>query len=558
MKKIFLLFAAITMTMALHAQSPSWTPKVAKSMFTLKTFDKNGQLLASATGFFLTDNGEAVCSYGPFRGAERAVVIDAGGKEWPVVAMTGANDMYDVAKFRVQVKKAAGAAVAKSKADNGSTVWILPYSAGKKAEAFKASVKSSETFLDSYAYYTLQTDAKATEQGAAVVGDNGEIIGLLQPSSSAQKTDAYAISAQFAADLRINGLSFNDPAMRATGIALAVPDNRNDALLALYVAGNTLDAQAYGDFLERFIQQYPSAADGYVYRARRAAIQQHYDEAEKDLQQAVRMADNKADAHYQYAQLVMQYALQPSDKAYGAWTLDKALVESREAYKADAQDIYLQQQAQILFAQKQYDEACRLYMQLTQGELRNANLFYAASQCKALQGDTLQQLALLDSAVALYSKPYLKEAAPYLLARAQARHDAGKYRLAVADYNEYGTLMAAQLTAPFYYMREQAEVAGRLYQQGLNDISKAIEMAPQEPLYLAEKASLQIRVAQYAEAIEPARQLVSLAPDNSDGYYFLGAAQWLSGHKTEGMANLNKAKEMGNEMVQTFIDRHTK
>lgn len=552
------MIVAIAMTMTLHAQTPSWTAKVAKSVFTLKTFDKDGQLLASSTGLFIGDDGQAVSSYAPFRGAQRAVVIDATGKEWPVMTMLGANDMYDVAKFQVQVKKATAASVATSKAANGATVWIVPYCAGKKAEAIKANIKSSETFLDTYPYYSLQTDAKNLEQDAAVVADNGEVIGLLQPSSNSQQADAYAISAQFAANLRINGLSFNDPSLRATGIAMAVPTNRNDALLALYMAGNTLNEQSYTDFLNRFIQQFPSAADGYVYRARRAAINQRYDEAEKDLQQAVRMADNKADAHYQYAQLVMQFCLQQTDKPYDAWTLDKALNESREAYKADKQDIYLQQQAQILFAQKQYDEAYKLYMQIAQGELRNASLYYAASQCKALQGDTAQQLTLLDSAMALYSKPYLKEAAPYLLARAQARYEAGKYRQAVTDFNEYETLMATQLNAPFYYMREQAEVAGRLYQQALNDINKATELAPKDPLYVAEKASLQIRVGQYAEAIDAAQQLTRLTPDDSDGYYFLGAAQWLSGKKNEGMTNLNKAKQMGNEMVQTFIDRHTK
>lgn len=118
--------------------------------------------------------------------------------------------------------------------------------------------------------------------------------------------------------------------------------------------------------------------------------------------------------------------------------------------------------------------------------------------------------------------------------------------------------MVAQLDAPFYYMREQSEVAGRLYQQALSDIDKAVELAPQATLYLAEKAALLVRVAMYKEAIEASQQLITLAPEESDGYYFLGAAQWLSDNKKDGMANLQKAKQMGNTAVQIFMDRHTK
>ncbi len=553
-RKIFVFIFASTV-LAAHAQSPSWTAKAAKSVFTLKTFGTDGNLLASATGFFIADNGEAVSSYTPFRGAQRAIVIDAAGKEWPVESLMGANETYDVAKFRVQTKKASALAVAATQATDGDEIWMLPYSVNKKPGAVKAAVKSSETFMESYRYYTIEATA-APETGTPVLNVQGEVVGLVQPSSDTKQEAVYAVSAPFAASLRLNGLSPNDPVFQATGIAIAVPESLNDALLALFVARNAFDAQRYADYVARFAKQYPASADGYVSLAEIAASHQQYEEADDYLRQATRKSDNKADAHYRYAQTVFQYCLQDSTKSFAAWTLDKALEESREAYKEDAQSIYMQQEAQILYAQQQFGEAFDRYMQLTNSDLRSADIFYAAAQCKAQLKDTTQQLALLDSAVALFNKPYLKEAAPYLLARAQARHEAGKFRQAVADYNEYENLMAAQLNAQFYYLREQSEVAGRLYQQALNDIDKAVGMEPQATLYLAEKTALLVRVAMYPEALEAARQLIALAPDDSDGYYFLGAAQWLSGNKTEGKANLQKAKQMGNSAVQIFMDRH--
>ena len=141
-----------------------------------------------------------------------------------------------------------------------------------------------------------------------------------------------------------------------------------------------------------------------------------------------------------------------------------------------------------------------------------------------LSSSRLAQLALLDSAVNVYSKPYLKEAAPYLWARATARMNVGKHRLAVLDMNEYENLNPTGLSANFYYIREQAELGGRQFQQALNDITKATELEPNDLIYHAEKSSLESRVGMYDDAIRSARECIRLAPNESDGYLLLGLA----------------------------------
>ena len=175
-----------------------------------------------------------------------------------------------------------------------------------------------------------------------------------------------------------------------------------------------------------------------------------------------------------------------------------------------------------------------------------------------MMGDTARQLALLDSCVAQFNKPYLKEAAPYVLARAQARMVAGHNREAVTDLNDYEQLMVAQVNDQFYYLRFQADVAGRLFQQALNDIRKAIEINPQSDLYYAEKASLEVRVGLYDEAMATAQECIRVAPDHSDGYLFLGLAQCLKGQKAEGVKNLRKAGEMGDPQAEGLIEKYSK
>ena len=119
------------MAATLSAQNPSWAKKAANAVFTLKTFDANGQLLASANGFFISENGEAVSSFAPFKNAQRAVVIDNQGKEWPVESIIEANDMYDVAKFQVSAKKPTALTIAQTAATAGTTLWMLPYAVKK-------------------------------------------------------------------------------------------------------------------------------------------------------------------------------------------------------------------------------------------------------------------------------------------------------------------------------------------------------------------------------------------------------------------------------------------
>ena len=165
-------------------------------------------------------------------------------------------------------------------------------------------------------------------------------------------------------------------------------------------------------------------------------------------------------------------------------------------------------------------------------------------------------LALLDSTMATFSKPYLKQAAPYLWARANAKMDARKFREAVSDMNDYEQLMSTDLNARFFYIRHQAELEGHLYQQALNDISRAVTMEPKETLYYAEKASLEIRVGHYDEAISTARECISVDANVSDGYLFLGLAQCLKGNKTEGIPNLQKAKDLGDPQAEQLIEKY--
>ena len=548
-----MLFATVS-----FAQNPGWAKKAANAVFTLKTFNADGSLLASVNGFFINDQGMAVSSFAPFKNAQRAVIIDAQGKEMEVECLTGFNDMYDVAKFQVAVKKTQALNIVQSPASNGATLWLLPYAVKKVPACIQGTVNSAEQFGEGYTYYTLDMTTTDLQVGCPVLNEQGEVVGILQPSASGKSSTGYAVSASFANNLHMMGLSLSDPVLRSVKIAKALPDDLSEATLTLYVNSSTMEAEEYSRLIDRFIEKFPHATDGYVYRARRKMLKDDFQGADEDMKQALKVTDTKDEAHYQYAQLIFQKIVYQNDKPFDPWTLDLALKESQAAYALIPQPIYRQQQAQILYAQQQYDAAYDLYMELAKTDMMKAESYYAAAQCKIQKGDKEAGLALLDSAVNTFTKPYIKTAAPYLLARAQALFEAKKYRPAVNDYNDYETLMTAQLNANFYFLREQAEFAGHLFQQALNDIHRAVEMEPNELVYRAEKANVELRVGKTDDAIESAKECISIAPQESDGYLLLGLAQYVKGQKAEGLTNLNKAKELGNSQAQSLIDKYSK
>ena len=61
----------------------------------------------------------------------------------------------------------------------------------------------------------------------------------------------------------------------------------------------------------------------------------------------------------------------------------------------------------------------------------------------------------------------------------------------------------------------------------------------------------------YDEAITSARECIRLAPQDSDGYLFLGLALCQKGDKAQGLPQLQKAKELGNNQADALIARYS-
>ena len=152
MKKILILplvqFFLVQRTMA---QTPKWVEKAKRAVFSVITYDKNDKMLNTGNGFFVSEDGLALSDYSLFKGAERAVIVTAEGKQMPVSLILGADDMYDVIKFRVAITEkkvpslvvattapAAGAAAAEAAEEKTEFNVKLKDIGAKKIEVIKA------------------------------------------------------------------------------------------------------------------------------------------------------------------------------------------------------------------------------------------------------------------------------------------------------------------------------------------------------------------------------------------------------------------------------------
>ena len=568
MKKIlilpFLLFFLIQGSMA---QTPKWVEKAKRAVFSVVTYDKNDKMLNTGNGFFVSEDGLALSDYTLFKGAERAVVITSEGKQMPVSLILGANDMYDVIKFRVAIteKKVPALIVAKIAPAVGADAWMLPYSTQKSIACVTGKVKEVSKVAGEYHYYTLGMQMKDKMVSCPVMNAEGQVFGIAQKSSGIDTvTTCYAAGAAFAMSQKISALSLGDAALKKIGIRKGLPETEDQALVYLFMASSSLSGDDYEKLLDDFIRQFPANADGYLRRANYYAAkgkddQAWYDKAVADFNQALKVAQKKDDVYYNIGKLMYAYQLSKPEKTYKDWTYDTALQNVRQAIGIDPLPIYIQMEGDILFAQQDYAGALAAYEKVNASNIASPATFFSAAKTKELaKGDPKEVVALMDSCIARCPQPITADFAPYLLERAQMNMNAGQPRNAMLDYDAYHTAVKGEVNDVFYYYREQAALKARQFQRALDDIVKAIEMNPTDLTYQAEHAVVNLRVGRYEEAIQILNNILKADPKYAEAYRLLGLCQIQLKKTDEACGNFKKAKELGDPNVDELITKYCK
>ena len=270
MRRIVLLITICCQVFWVAAQkkAPKWMDKQRKAVVTVTTYGKDNQKKASGTGFFITETGEALSGYSLFKDAARATVTDADGKEYPVSRILGADELYDVIKFKVEVpKKAVFLPIAREPISQGVIAYLMPYSTGKITKFGEGPVSEVSKLKEPFSYYKLSMALESGQVNAPVLTADGEVFGLAQEDASGKKEDSYAVSAGYANSLTIQSADAFNSTYSRIGIRKAWPSDVSQAQVSLYLMASSQDPKTYQATLNDFIATFPDSPDGYLNRA---------------------------------------------------------------------------------------------------------------------------------------------------------------------------------------------------------------------------------------------------------------------------------------------------
>lgn len=552
---------------AVFAQGPKWVTNAKKAVFSVVTFDKENKLLKTSNGFFISEKGIGVSDFALFKGAHRAVVIDSDGKEHNVESILGADDTYDVVKFRVAMqggKKSSYLATSTAVPVVGTEVYVLPYSIDKNRSCYPGKINKVDSIRDNYLYYTLDMRVMDNLASCPTINTKGEVVGMLQKNYDSKKTMiAHVIDVNFIKSLKVGALSFSDVSLKDIHIKKGLPENEDEALVYLFVSESMLNSSSYKELVLDFIKEYPNNKDGYIrlatYQLANAKTAKDIDEVKNNLDKAYRVSEDKAEALFSIVKLIcsnQQIDVIEGDKD---WTLNVALDKINKAIEMQPEPVYLLAKAEILASLKRFDESIEYYDKVNQSNIASAQSFYAASQVQKEKGaDDEVVLALLDNCINKLSKPYNYAASPYLLDRALLLIGMGRSRDALKDFNEYYYAVEGNVNGNFYFLRAQVSFDGRLFQQALDDIDMAIRQEPNNSAYLVYSTSIHLRVGKYNEALTLIDKALTIDPNNGEAHRLKGVAYIQLKDKKKACESLSRAKELGDTVVDKLIQENCK
>lgn len=569
MKRIILTFSFFSLLFSFVMAQPKFLSKVQKGIFSVNSYDKQGNLLRQGVGFYIGANGEAIASYNVFKNAYKAVVVDGNGNQSEVDCVLGADDTYSVVRFRVNTKGNAVLTAATTPQPIGAQCYAVGYANKGTATSDNAAISDTAMIQGKYIYYGLAKTLDEKLIGSPVFNESGNVMGMLHPAIG---NKSYVLDIRFCELLKMEAIPTRSASVALGNIFIpkGLPDTQEEALVYLYFKSRNTDNDEYMDMLNRFVASYPQNAEGYLRRSTPLIDLLRFDEADKDLQHYLSLVEDKASGNYNVASIIYdKLRLQP-EPSYDKWTWDVALQYIEKAISLnDAKPSNDEQKtddykykilkAQLLDGKQDYNGSLAIYEALHQEHSKVTSLYYAISVAREGRGDSLTAvIEPLDSAIAMFGTPTPYEAADYIIRRGQLYANAGRYRDAVQDYNQYCYLLNNKVSAVFYYERSQIEVNARMFQQALDDINRAIDLSPQLPLYHVEKAAIAIRVNLLDDCIQACQNAIRLNPNIIDAYRILGYAQLQKGDKESAKANLQKAIDMGDEGAKTILETYFK
>ena len=542
MKRNIVLFVAL-FAVIVSAAADKLPKKVEKARLSVTSIlaYKDGQLKDDGTAFFVGGNGDVLLSYMLLDEADSAIVIDTKGKVRPVLGIVGLNNIYDCVRVRVAPdKKIPHLVVSHNEVPVGNELYMLAYGKKSSGEVRKVKVSAVDS-LYSNAYYTLDIKMQKSYESLPLVNANGELVAIMQPMTSGD-TCSYAISSSIYDRLVTTSVTYGRGYYPGMGIRTLLPEDKETALSCMYMQAVVGDSASCGRVVDEFIRAFPESSEGYMSKAEFLALYcRDMEIADAQWDKSLSLAENPAEVYFNKAKTIYTIVQGGDTVSHSMLGIASVLSALDNAIAADNQPLYMNYKADVLLENGRYADAYECYMSLTDASMHKTDIFVRAAQCQGALKNYDAAVELMDSALNTLDEAALRSSSPYILTRALLKSSAGRYREAVFDYNMYENIMDGGLNANFYYLRSQAEVNGKMYQQALNDLEMAISIEPGNATFHLEKGILCYRVGLLEDAAAALESAKGLAADVADIYYLLGCTYLKTGNSRLAEENLQKA-----------------
>ena len=562
MKKYYIVvYCLCCITVSAQGDIPKWVEKAKQAVFSIEIQDKNGNT-RQGNGFYIQASGEAVSDYSLFKGAVRAIVTNSDGRQMQVNHIIGADEMYDVIRFKVSVQR------------NVPFLPVVSELPVKGAKAYLLSVKDPvqtgeieeiTNMKEAFEYYKVDIPLTSLQASLPLLTADGEVFALAQTDASG-KNKTFGVSVPYVQGLRFTSIDFFGNTYSSMGIRSVWSENADDAQLALLFYASMQDAPTYLETLNDFIETFPNLANGYLDRAshyalHRAELAESQDEqaqllalAIADLNTYLKKNPREDDGLFNQAKLIYEVLIDDSTTVSKDWNILVASEKLQRALAIDDLPVYRQLEGDIAFFQGDFEKAYDAYMIVNQSSIASSLSFFLAAKTKEQLPDVnpSELIALMDSAVAK-SMLIPSEAAAYLQENIDLKMQFGQYEAAVKDYDQLYRVLAGNITDVFYYYREQAKFRAGDFDGALIDIAMAITLDSQNAIYYAEEASIYLRLQDPAKAQESVEKSLALDADFAASHRLLGICLVRQQKKDEACRAFQKAKELGDPIVDRLI-----
>ena len=566
--KVFygLVLGVCCLSLQAQRDMPGWVDNARKAVFTIETSDKNGKV-RKGNGFFIQNTGEAISHYALFDGAVQAVVTDAEGRKMQVNSIVGADEVYDVIRFKVTVpRNVPFLPVAQGMPEVGTEVYLLP----AKETVQKGAIEEITKIMNSHEYYKVNIPLTSLQVSLPLLNAKGEVFAITQADASG-KNKTYGVSIPYIQQLRITSLSLFSKTYSSLGIRSGWSDNVGEAQVALLYYSAQQDAPTYLETLNDFIKTFPNFADGYLSRSahymRNRGVLAESPEGQArimglamdDLNNSLKYNPKEDEGLYNQAKLIYEVLLDDSTIQSNDWNIRVASEKLQRAIAINDLPVYRHLEGDIAFFQGDFEKAYNTYMMVNKSSFASSLSFYLAAKTRELLPDANpdELIALMDSAV-VKSSSVPSETAAYLQESIDLKMQFGKYSAAIKDYDQLFRVLVGNVSDAFYYYREQAKFRLGDLEGALHDIEMALALDKQNALYYAEEASVYLRMQDPVRAQASVEKALALNAEFAASHRLLGVCLLRQQKKNEACKAFQKAKDLGDPIVDKLIEENCK